>query len=199
MNKKILLTLGILTLFTFNSVVKAEESIPQKQQDGVYVEYKGVHRAEMHKFKPSKQEMAKKRAEMEKRLKLTDEQKKQFEENRKLGHEKVRPIIEQKKAKIMELRETNARNTLNKQEKSKKVKELKKEIRQLDEQANAYREENIKQFESNLTDKQKKEFEKIKKEQKKEMEKRKKAFKKDMKRAKREGRLLKEYPPKMKN
>ena len=109
-------------------------------------------------FHPSKAEMDKKRAEIDKRLKLTKEQKKKLEANRQQGHDKVKPIFEEKQKKLEE------------------IKTLKEDIKKLNEQANAYREENMKFFESILTEKQLKEFNKIKEEQKNEMEKRRAEF-----------------------
>ena len=123
-------------------------------------------------------EMQAKKAEFEKRLKLTDEQKKKIEENKKADREKIKPIFEQIKLKDKEIREVIESTKLTDVQKSQKTKELMEEVKALKAQANELRKDNMNYFESVLTDKQKKEFEKIKKEQKKEMEKRKKNFEK---------------------
>lgn len=133
---------------------------------------------DMQKFHPSRAEMEKKKAEFEKRLKLTDEQKQKIENNRHQGHEQVKPIMEQQRLKMQEIKKIYKDNTLTQEQKEQKAATLKEEINKLKEQANAYREQNIKDFESILTEKQKKEFAKIKQEQKKDMEKRRAEFEK---------------------
>ena len=122
--------------------------------------------------RPSKAEMEAKKAEFEKRLNLTEEQKKQIEENRKKDHEKIKPIFEQMKNKKIELRRIRRDNSISHKDKDKKIKKLKSEIKVLNEKADEYRQENMKKFESILTEEQKQEFAKIKEEQKKEMERR---------------------------
>lgn len=158
--------------------------------------HNGHHRhGDFNKFHPSKAEMEKKKAEFEKRLKLTDEQKKQIQENRKLGHEKVKPLMEQKQAKMQEIKKIYRDNTLTQEQKKEKTVLLKSDIKKLNEKANKYREDDMKAFENILTDKQKKEFAKIKAEQKKEMEKRKAEFSKHMEKAKQEGKRPQGFPP----
>ncbi len=122
--------------------------------------------------------MEAKKAEMEKRLKLTEEQKKQIEENKIKDREQLKPVMEQIKAKKQEIRDVIESTKLSDEEKTKKTDALLKELKALKVQANTLRKENMKNFESVLTEKQKKEFEKIKQEQKKEMKKRRKNFKK---------------------
>ncbi len=122
--------------------------------------------------------MEAKKAEIDKRLKLTDEQKKQIEENKIKDREQLKPLMEQIKVKKQEIRDVIESTKLSDEEKSKKTAELLKELDALKTQANTLRKENMKNFESILTEKQKKEFEKIKKEQKKDIEKRKKDFEK---------------------
>ena len=126
----------------------------------------------------NKAEMQAKKAEFEKRLNLTEEQKKQIEENRKNDHEKVKPVVEQIKQKRQEIKSVIEDTKLSEEEKSKKTAELLKELDALKLQADNLRKENMQNFENVLTEKQKKEFAKIKKEQKQEMEKRKKQFEK---------------------
>lgn len=133
----------------------------------------------MHKFHPnypSKEEMQKKKAEFEKRLKLTDEQKKQIELNKQKDIENIKPIMEEIKAKRIEARAINENKELTIGEAEQQRAEIYKQIKVLRVQADNLRKENMKNFESILTEKQKKEFAKIKEEQKKEMEKRRKNF-----------------------
>ena len=122
--------------------------------------------------RPSKAEMEAKKAEFEKRLNLTEKQKKQIEANRKKDHEKVKPIFDQMRDKKHELRRLERDSSISQKDKAKKIDKLNSEIKLLNEKADKYRQENMKNFESILTDEQKKEFMKIKEEQKKEMERR---------------------------
>ncbi len=214
MKKKILITALVLTALSAYSGVFAldnektgavEKTITQQTQNMIHPEggFKthpqkdgfNHHHGDFHKFHPSKAEMEKKKAEFEKRLKLTDEQKQQIQENRKQGHEKVKPIFEQKQEKLKEIKKIYKDTTLTKEEKQEKTAPLKADVKKLNEQANAYREENMKAFEAILTDKQKKEFNKIKQEQKKDMEKRKAEFSKKMEQAKKEGKKPIGFPP----
>ncbi len=133
----------------------------------------------------NKAEMQAKKAEFEKRLNLTEEQKKQIEENRKNDHEKVKPVFEQIKTKRTEIKAVIEDPKLSEEEKSQKTAELLKELDALKLQADNLRKENMQNFENVLTEKQKKEFAKIKKEQKQEIEKRKQQFEKSKKNKKR--------------
>lgn len=126
--------------------------------------------------KPSKAEMKAKKAEFEKRLNLTEKQKKQIEENRKKDHEKVKPIFDQMRDKKHELRRIKRDTTLSPKNKEKKIEKLKSDIKLLNEKADKYRQENMRKFESILTEEQKQEFAKIKEEQKQEMERRRVEF-----------------------
>lgn len=132
--------------------------------------FKGKH--------PSKKEMEAKKADFEKRLKLTDEQKKQIEENRIHDHEKIKPILDEIRVKKQEFRRIDSDTSLSQEDKEKQKNELRSELKDLKMQADNCRKENMKNFESILTEKQKKEFSKIKEEQRKNMEKRKKEFNK---------------------
>lgn len=127
---------------------------------------------------PSKEEMAEKKAEFEKRLNLTEEQKQQIAENKKQDIEKMKPVFEEMKAKRHAMRAVDFDATLSTEQKQAKKEELKSEMKTLKETADNYRAENMKKFESILDDKQKKEFKKIQEEQKKEMEKRREQFRK---------------------
>ena len=132
--------------------------------------FKGAH--------PTKEEMEAKKAEIDKRLKLTDKQKKQIELNKQQDRIKMKPIMDDIHAKKQEFREIIENDNLSQAEKDKKLKEVKESMRELKSQADALRKENMDNFESVLTEKQKKEFAKIKEEQKKDMEQRKKEFEK---------------------
>lgn len=127
-------------------------------------------------LRPSKEEMEQKKAEFEKRLNLTDEQKKQIEENRAKDTEKIKPIMEKIHIKRNELHKILNNQSLSQTEKDQKAQVIKNEIRKLKQQADKYHKENMRRFEEILTEEQKQEFEKIKEEQKQEMEQRRKKF-----------------------
>lgn len=179
MKRTILLSsIVAMVIFTCNAASYADCSgetakIPVKMQKEMPQHYKP-----MHSHHPSKAEMDAKKAEFEKRLNLTEEQKKQIEENRVKDHEKIKPFIDQKMAKKAEIKKLREDSSLSAEEKAKKIGELRKEIREINLQERKVHEENMKNFEALLTEKQKKEFDKIRVEQKSEMEKRKKAFEK---------------------
>lgn len=130
---------------------------------------------------PSKEELEAKRLEFEKRLKLTEEQKKLIEEQRQKDIAEIKPFMEKMKTNRDEFRRVMNDKSLTQAEKDKKLAELKSELKEMHKYADGKRKANMEHFESILTEKQKKEFEKIKAEQKKEMEKRKKDFEKKQK------------------
>ena len=137
------------------------------------------HFAKQPKFDkqfPSKAEMEAKKAEFEKRLKLTDKQKKQIDAQKKTDIEKIKPIIDEMHKKRHEFKTVTEDKTLSKEAKDKKLNEIRENLKTLGTQADYLRKENMANFENILTEKQKKEFSKIKEEQKKEMEQRKKDF-----------------------
>ncbi len=106
----------------------------------------------------------------EKRLKLTDEQKAQAKAIHEKGFEKIKPIFDKMKLKHEEI-EAVKRSNLSPEAQAEKITALRKEIRELKHQARAVKMENMKEFESILTDKQKKELQKIKEEGRKKFEK----------------------------
>lgn len=128
--------------------------------------------------RPSKEEMEQKRAEIEKRLKLTDEQKEKIKLQKEQDHEKIKPIMDQIIEKKKDFKNILDDKSLSQEAKDQKLKELKTSLKELKEQADSIRKENFNNFENLLTEKQKKEFEKIKSEQKKDMENRKKQYQK---------------------
>jgi len=201
MNKKLVLALAAVFAFSaYNAGFAADDEIsakaaPDFKKPPVNGEFKGHHPGRMHKFHPSKEEMEKKKAEFEKRLKLTDEQKKQIEENRQLGHEKVKPVFEEKKLKMQELKKIYDDSSLTQEQKTEKAAPIKAELKQLHEKADALRKENMKSFEALLTDEQKQEFAKIKAEQKQEMEKRRAEFEKNAPKHFKKGRRPDKFIP----
>lgn len=117
-----------------------------------------------------KKDHEKRKAEFDSRLKLTDAQKKQIEQNRIESHKKMKPVFEEMKAKKMKIQEIQA-STLSQEEKEKQTCSLRAEVKNLKMQLRQFREANMKAFEDILTEPQKKEFAKIKEEHKKKMDK----------------------------
>ena len=124
----------------------------------------------------SREEMEAKKAEIDKRLNLTEAQKAQIEKNKEKNKKKIKPVIDKIHADKKELHEIYGNETLTHAEKDKKAQKIKKDLKKQKTLADKYRKENIKNFEAVLTPEQKTEFEKIKQEQKAEMEKRKAEF-----------------------
>lgn len=122
-------------------------------------------------------EMAKKKAEFEKRLNLTDEQKAKAKEIRQKGHDQMEPIMEQIKAKHQEIK-TIRMSRMAVEMQQEKINEIRSELRKLNKQAHDLRMQNMKEFESILTAKQQKELKKMKEEGRKNFE---KNFKKQQK------------------
>ena len=187
MNKYLLVTaMAISTLMLSNCVCIAENVAIQDNADvkktATFPEFKIPKYNFGMKTHPTKEEIEAKKAEFDKRLNLTEEQKQKIEENKKQDIEKMKPVFEEMKAKRHEMRKIDFDATLSPEQKQAKKEELKAELKVLREKADAYRAENMKNFESVLDDKQKKEFKKIQEEQKKEMEKRRAEFKKNKKR-----------------
>lgn len=115
-------------------------------------------------------EMAKKKAEFDKRLNLTDEQKAKAKEIRENGRKQMEPIMEQIKAKHQEIKVIRmSRIAVEMQE--EKIAAVKAELRDLNKKAHEIRMQNMKEFESILTDKQLKELKKMKAEGRKNFEK----------------------------
>ena len=100
---------------------------------------------------------------LDERLKLTDEQKAKAKDIRMQGHEKIKPVFEQIKAKKDEIKTIKSSN-LSAAEQEKKIASLKADIKKLKIEAKKIRQENMQEFEAILTPDQKTEFEKIKQE-----------------------------------
>ena len=124
-----------------------------------------------------KAKMDEKRAEFDKKLGLTDEQKAKSEQIRKDGFEKMKPIMDQIKVKRDEIKTIRENGSLTQAEANAKVQALHKEIMELKVQAKEIRKQNMQDFEAILTDKQKKTLEKMKQEGRKEFAKNHKAKK----------------------
>ena len=146
--KKVLI-LAALVAFTGSVVIAEEMKEPPKAPEG---------EVQMQKFQHKK-------AEFEKKLKLTEEQKAQAKEIRQKGIEQIKPLMEQSKAKREALKKAIDSN-----KDYKTVENLKKEVRDIDKQIHDIHRQNMKDFEAILTKKQKKELEKIKKEGRKKFE-----------------------------
>jgi Spy/CpxP family protein refolding chaperone len=162
--KKLLLLAGILA-FSISTQVYANETTPD--QDFVKKPCKECSKP-CNKMKrppapPNK-------ADFEKKLKLTDEQKAQAKAIHEKGFEKIKPTMEKMKLKHEEI-EAVKRSNLSPEVQAEKITALKKEIRELRHQARTVQMENMKEFEAILTDKQKKELKKIKEEGRKKFEK----------------------------
>lgn len=133
---------------------------------------------DMHPPMPSKAEMEAKKAEIDKRLALTAEQKQKLEKNKEKDLKKIKPIMEKMKSDREQLHKIYSDTTLDTEQKAKKAEAIKRDLKKQHTLAEECRKENMKNFESVLTKEQKEEFAKIKKEQKAEMEKRKAEFEK---------------------
>ena len=103
------------------------------------------------------------------KLKLTDAQKTKLDANQKASREKIKPIFNKLKENKTRIDVIKASTTMTEDQKVQKIMAIKKENRELRKQANEIREADMKYFESILTAKQKKTFEKIKQEQMKKM------------------------------
>ncbi len=165
--------------------IQASKNVTPDRQGPPPAEFGAPHKGRHHMAPPpSEEEMAAKKAEIDKRLKLTDKQKKQIEANKTKDIEKIKPVLDEISTKKQELKKLKDDTALSQTDKAKQEEQLRKEIKDLHSKVKAAHEENMKNFESVLTKKQKKEFTKIKEEQKKEMEKRQKKFDKQNKEGK---------------
>ena len=99
------------------------------------------------------------------KLKLTDDQKAKLDANQKASREKIKPILNKLKENKTRIDVIKASTTMTEDQKVQKIMAIKKENRELRKQTNEIREADMKYFESILTGKQKKTFEKIKQEQ----------------------------------
>lgn len=157
--KKLLILAGVL-VFATSVVSFADTNVNSTPTVNVNKQYR--------KMPPKGPDFQKRRAEFEKRLNLTDEQKQKAEELHKQGFEKMKPIMEKMKEKQKEIFALKGKTD----EQSVQQREnLKKQIGALREEAREIKKQNMKDFENILTKKQKKELEKIKKEGRKNFDK----------------------------
>lgn len=116
---------------------------------------------------PPKEEMIKmKKAHehaFEQKLGLTEVQKLKARELRKAGHEKMKPVMDQLRAKRQEA-ETIRRSKLSVQEQEEKLTVIDNDIKELEKQAAQIKKQNMKDFEAILTREQKNTLKKMKKE-----------------------------------
>ncbi len=114
-------------------------------------------------FQRNVQEKINRDIAFERRLGLTEVQKLKASQIRKSGHEKLRPVMEQIKAKKQEA-EMIRRSRMAVQMQEEKLAVIDTELRVLEKQAQAIRKSNMKEFESILTWEQKKTLKSMKKE-----------------------------------
>lgn len=170
------LVLAALAAFMVNGAIAAEtatQNVPTKettQQTQPALPDKATAPVKPEFDAPPPPPCPKAKSQFEKRLKLTDEQKEQAKQLRIKGHEKMEPIF----AKIKELKQEKEmvlRSRMAVEMQKEKVAEIDAQIRDLKKQAHELRIQNMKDFEAILTDKQKKELKKMKKEGRKKFEK----------------------------
>lgn len=116
---------------------------------------------------PPKEDMVKARKAheqaFEQRLGLTEVQKLKARELRKAGHDKIKPVFEQLRAKKQEA-ENIRHSKLSVQEQEEKLTVIDKDIKELEKQAAQIKKQNMKDFEAILTRKQKTTLKQMKKE-----------------------------------
>lgn len=170
MNKKMILSIAAFAVFAFNANgVLASCEVPMnpnlQPQMGGY-NCPNFNAMPQERMEQIRKEHEKRKAEMDARLKLTEEQKCIIEKNRQESRQKMKPLFEDLKTKKMKLNEIN-NSTLSKEEKDKQINALKSDIHNLKTQLHKLREENMKNFEAILTPQQKVEFKKMRQEHKK--------------------------------
>ena len=106
---------------------------------------------------------------LDEQLKLTDEQKAQAKELRMQAREQMKPIVEALKTKQEQKQIIKRNQSLTAEAQCEQVEKLNAEIVELKKQAREIRLKNQKDFEAILTEKQKKELQKIKTNARKEM------------------------------
>lgn len=160
--KKSLLIAGIAAAVMMSSSLTYAATTPQPDTKTQPKCQKQLPSNNCKDFKGKKHAKAQ-RPNLDDRLKLTEEQKKQAHEIRMQGHEKMKPVFEQMKAKKAEIKKI-ADSNLSQAEKEKRIAPLKNDLRELKKEARQIRMDNTKEFEAILTPEQKAEFVKIKQE-----------------------------------
>ncbi len=108
--------------------------------------------------------MEKRVEEFNKALGLTDAQVAQAKDIRAKGHEKMKPLIQKKKAKIDEIRAVMDNDDLTVKVQDKKIETLRNELKVIDQDIRQMRRDNEKEFVAILTPEQKVKYEQIKQE-----------------------------------
>ncbi len=160
------LILASLVAFASMTNVFAEEVKTQTPTQPIAIE---KQKPEFNKQRPAKRPDVHKQ-KFEQRLKLTEEQKAQAKEIHKKGFEEIKPIMEQIKTKKQEARAVKL-SRIAVEEQEARLAKIREELKDLHKQAHELRMQNMKEFESILTKKQKRELAKIKKEGRKKFEK----------------------------
>lgn len=119
---------------------------------------------------PSPEEM-KRRADFEKKLKLTDAQKAQAKIIREKGRTEIHPIMEKIKEKHQKIHTIRNNTKLSEQAKAAQIDQLRKELGALKRYAHELQMKNMQEFEGILTKKQLKTLNKMKKEGRKNFDK----------------------------
>ena len=146
--KKLLVTL--LAMFvTFSAANAAEENAQQN------IDKRPPYQ---HKLPPEK---LKREHAFDQKLGLTEDQKTQARELRKQGFEKMKPVMEELKAKKQEAR-TIRKSNMAVKDQSEQLKAIDKDVKKLEKQAREIRKENMKEFEAILTKDQQKTLKEMK-------------------------------------
>lgn len=168
------LILASLLAFTAGGVMAAETTTAPAQptaQTQEALPLKPAFEAPRPEFDaPPPPPCPKARADFEKRLKLTDEQKNLAKELRAKGHEEMKPIFEKIKELKLE-KEAVLKSRMAVRMQQEKIAEIDAKIKELKKQSHELRKKNMKEFEAILTEKQKKELKKMKEEGRKKFEK----------------------------
>lgn len=121
---------------------------------------------EMKKLTPEERKaiMEKRVEEFNKTLGLTDEQIAKAKEIRTEGHNKMKPLMEKKKAKFDQMRALEANSSMSVKAQDKKMETLRSDLHKIDQEMRQIRRDNEKEFEAILTPEQKVKYEQIKEE-----------------------------------
>ena len=162
--KKVLLIIGVISLALSTQVFAAENTATTSTTP-----VKAKSECTKPCDKMHKPPMAPDKSAFEKRLKLTDAQKAQAKEIHQKGFEEIKPIMDKIGLKREEIGAVK-RSKLSPEAQAEKIVQIRKEIKELKHQARNIQMKNMKEFEAILTDKQKKELNKIKEEGRKKFE-----------------------------
>ncbi len=168
MKKTIVLASTLALFFVTSASYAAPCPVSDVNNKGIKCEQKRIEHQRPPMSPEMKAKMEKKKAEFDKKLNLTDEQKAKAEQIRKDGFEKMKPVMDQIKVKKDEIRAIRENGSLTQAEAKTKIDALHKDIMELKIQAKEIRKQNMQDFEAILTDKQKKTLEKMKQEGRKE-------------------------------